>query len=289
MDSVYAMTIEICVLGSGSSGNATYLGTERTKILVDCGLPAREIVNRLDRIGVKIDELSGILISHAHSDHFRSAGTIYARFGIVVYTDPRTDDAIRRRGDNNSFWRIARTKKIPRKIGDFTVSACQVPHGGHDENTGYPVGFIFEHHGTRVAHFTDLGEVKPVLCSQIRGANCYVIEANYHDPLVKSKLQNSQFIDDWYYLEWVASPQGHLSNTQCAEALANAVDERTTDIFIAHLSENHHDPTKDNNDFHTALKVISQKLKIADKSHPKIHRTYRRGKTESRPSQIISL
>lgn len=283
------MKVEVCVLGSGSSGNATYIGTEKTKLLIDCGLPAREIMGRLDGLGVSCKELSGILITHADIDHFTSAGTIHARFGIPVYTDRKTDHAIRRRRGNGSFWRIEKTGQIPDRLGDFTITACPVPHGYAGENAGFPVGFILEHRHLRVAHFTDLGEIWPSLCSQLKGANCYIIEANYHEPTVDSKLRDHRFAMDWGYLEWVASPQGHLSNLQCADALAGIVDESTSDIFLAHMSENHHDPRKDNNDFHLAQELVSRKLKASDKYHARLHRTYRRGKTESRPSDVVCL
>ncbi len=57
------------VLGSGSTGNAVLISSERTNVLVDAGLSAREILRRLAAVGVDPDELDGVLITHEHSDH----------------------------------------------------------------------------------------------------------------------------------------------------------------------------------------------------------------------------
>jgi phosphoribosyl 1,2-cyclic phosphodiesterase len=283
------MSVDICVLGSGSSGNATYISAGGTRILVDCGLPAREIVSRLATLNVQPHQLSAILISHAHTDHFTSAGTIHAKFGVPVCTDRHTDAAIRRKNYCGSFRRIPRTLEFPERLGNIRIEVFDVPHGDHRGGVGRPVGFIVEHAGIRVVHVTDIGEFSPALCRKCAGAQCYVIEANYHEPVVKSKLEDESFADDWERLEWVLGPRGHLSNQQCAEALSSLVDGRTTDVFLAHLSENHHDSREDNNDFHHAMSLVSQRLTADGQSHARIHRTYRRGRTEGVPSVVVTI
>ena len=82
----FPTTFDICVLASGSTGNAVYVSTETTCLLVDCGLVAKEIEARLTQLDVDPNRLDGILITHAHGDHYRSAGTIHARYGSDVYT-----------------------------------------------------------------------------------------------------------------------------------------------------------------------------------------------------------
>lgn len=59
----------MAVLGSGSSGNCTFLATERVKVLVDAGLSRRETQRRLALIGESLDSVEAIFITHEHWDH----------------------------------------------------------------------------------------------------------------------------------------------------------------------------------------------------------------------------
>ncbi len=73
------------VLASGSGGNACYVETDHSKILIDAGLSARELGRRLDSIRVKAEDLDALLITHEHMDHIRGAGPLSRQFDIPVY------------------------------------------------------------------------------------------------------------------------------------------------------------------------------------------------------------
>ena len=61
--------MKFTVLGSGSTGNAVLICTEKTKVLIDCGLSAKETLRRLAHVGVDCADLDAIVITHEHSDH----------------------------------------------------------------------------------------------------------------------------------------------------------------------------------------------------------------------------
>jgi len=282
------MPLEVCVLASGSSANATYISSGRTRLLVDCGLPAREIVRRLAEIPVDPKRLDGILISHAHTDHFRSAGTMFAKYGVPVHTMPETEDAILGKPSCGSFWRVRDCGRFPESIGDISIETFRVPHGGGARDAGRPVGFIFESGGVRIGHVTDAGELPKPFVKALRGVNALVIEANYHEPILRKKLNDPAFASDWHYLKWVDGPTGHLSNEQCVGALGEILTQETEAVFPAHLSENHHDPRRDNNDFQIASSAIA--LQIAGMGlRTRICRTYRRDRTEGRRSEPVRI
>jgi len=279
------MPLEVCVLASGSSANATYICSGRTRLLVDCGLAARETVRRLAELSVDPRHLDGILVSHAHTDHFRSAGTMFAKYGAPVYTMPATEDAILGKAACGSFWRVRDCRPFPDSVGDISIETHDVPHGGGARDAGRPVGFIFESGKSRVGHVTDAGELPPQFVRALRGVNALVIEANYHRPIVQKKLRDPSFAAFWSYLKWVDGPTGHLSNEQCVEALKEILTDDTEAVFPAHLSENHYNPRRDNNDFHlvsSAIALLTAEMGL----RPRICRTYRREKTEGRKSEV---
>lgn len=280
------MVLRVCVLASGSSGNATYVSSGTTSLLIDCGIPARVIVQRLAELGVSPRELQGILISHAHLDHFKSAGTLHARYGVPVFTSRATLRAIDRKKSCGSFWRVRECRGFPERLGDIVIQTFTVPHGGRE--TGEPVGFVLESDGRRAGYLTDCGEVTSRVVDALRGVDLLVIEANYHRPIVLQKLQDPSFSAFWPYLRWVDSPRGHLSNQDCADALRRVLTADTRAVFLAHISENHYDPRRDNNDYETARALAMEAIMDAGLRTP-LYRTYRREKTEGRRSELVSL
>lgn len=283
-----APTLRICSLASGSSGNATYIATERTAILVDSGPPAREVVSRLAAIDVDPAGIDGILISHAHSDHYRSAGTLNARYGIPVYCDPSTVRALEWRGRSTSWKRLREILPIPQRIGDIEVHPLDTSHG-HSHEAGRTVAYMLAHHGKRVGVVTDLGITPQRMLKQLHGVDAIVLEANYDEAILRRKLSDRHFAADWHYLEWVLSDQGHLSNQQCAEALAGILTDRSCHVFFGHLSENHEDPRQDNNDHRIAYDTITSVLRREHLPLPHLHRTYRIGRRPSGPSELIEI
>jgi phosphoribosyl 1,2-cyclic phosphodiesterase len=280
--------MDICVLASGSSGNATYIASGKTRILIDCGLVAKEVVKRLAELDVDPAKLDGILITHAHNDHYKAAGTIQAKYGVPVFTEWATVTAIRAFGNPGSFGRVTDCRPIPESIGDIEIETFAVPHGVTGA-AGGPVGFALKHGGKKVCLTTDLGRVPAAAKEALHGADIIVIEANYHEPIIRWKLKDMKFARDWDYLTWVISNRGHLSNEQCGEALAEAITERTAHVFLAHMSENHEIPEQDNNRFELAQSEVERILNEEGVRVPAIHRTHRRGRTEGCKSERISI
>jgi phosphoribosyl 1,2-cyclic phosphodiesterase len=280
------MPMEICVLASGSSGNATYISSGRTRILIDCGLVACQIERRLAQLSVDPRRLDGIFITHAHTDHFRSAGTMQAKYGIPVFTEPATEEAIREKPSAGSFHRVKKCRAIPERVGDLSITAFAVPHGGPE--AGGPVGFVIENGGKKVGHVTDCGSMPPQGLRLLQGSDALVLEANYDPHTILKKLKSPGFRGDWPYLRWVESDRGHLSNVQCAEVLVSALADNTKAVFPAHVSENHTDQRRDNNSFGTLSSVMM--MSLLECGHgPKIVRTFRRDKTEGRASELVRV
>lgn len=281
------MGLKFCPLASGSSGNATYVSTGKTSILVDCGTTCRDLVTLLASIEVRPADLDGILVTHAHRDHYRSAGTIHAKYGVPVFVDPATAWAAYRRGGGTSWPRIREPREIPEAIGDLGIRHFDTQHGishhgytsdGHPLDEGRTVGFVLEDgDGRQVAVATDLGTVTPVVLDALRGVDAMVIEANYDEGTIEEKLSGKRGDFGAYreYLEWVRGPLGHLSNRQCGEALAAVLTRQGCHVYLGHMSVPHPDPRMDNNTFEEAVRTVAAILRKAGAPTPNLHRTWR--------------
>ncbi len=83
-----------CPLASGSKGNCIYLGTKKSKILIDCGISAKAITERLGEINVDLAEIDAVFISHEHGDHIQGLKVITNRYDIPIITNYQTAVAI---------------------------------------------------------------------------------------------------------------------------------------------------------------------------------------------------
>jgi len=280
--------IRFCPLASGSSGNLTFVATERTRLLVDCGTSAKEAVARLASVGCLPSQLDGILITHAHYDHYRSAGTLHARFGVPVHVDPSTAASLARRGLRSSWRRIREHRPIPPRIGDIDIEALDTSHG-FPPHEGRTVCYRLSRGDRSVAVVTDLGTCDERLLRRLRGVDAIVLEANYDERTLQRKLGDPSFARDWQYLSWVRGSHGHLSNRQCAEALAAIVQSAGCDVFLGHSSENHHNPFKDNNDYQLAAQEVARLFASERLPLPRLHRAPRIGREPARPGPCLEI
>ena len=63
-------------LASGSSGNCYYVGTFDYGILIDAGIGIRTIKKVLKDRGIEFEKIMGVLVTHDHADHIKSAGSL---------------------------------------------------------------------------------------------------------------------------------------------------------------------------------------------------------------------
>ena len=240
------MKLRFISLASGSSGNCYFLGTDTYGILIDAGIPFRTIKKELAEVGIGIDMIRALFITHDHADHIKSAGLLGEKSNIPVYST----EAIHA-GMNRSYCMTQKIsasarflqKQQPVQIGDFTVEAFEVPHDGTD-NVGYRISI-----GGKVFCFvTDLGEITPLVADYIRTTNYLVIEANYDEEM----LQMGHYPP--HLKARIAGTNGHLSNKVTANFLADNMTAHLQYIWLCHLS-------KDNNHPELAYKTVELKLR----------------------------
>lgn len=220
--------MDVTCFGSGSDGNSLLLRSGPTSVLIDAGIPVRQLRAGLRCSGIGDGELSAVLISHEHSDHIRSAARL-AKYQPVSFFG--TAGTIRElRGRLSVQWETIRDGAAF-TVGDMTITPVTVPHDASE-----PVGFMIDDGDVRVALFTDLGEPNADVATAICGARLIVLESNYDETM----LQNGPY--PIHLKRRIRGPLGHLANDACARLLSETVSSDTTDIWLAHLSKNNNSP-----------------------------------------------
>jgi phosphoribosyl 1,2-cyclic phosphodiesterase len=226
-----ACIVKICVLASSSAGNATFLATDRTRILIDAGLSRREITKRLAAIGENIHCLSAILVTHEHSDHTSSLSALVkaSERTLPVYVTHGTSKFIDWHECTPVLEIFQAGRSFP--IGDFDVASFTIPHDAVD-----PVGFTVTAHGIKVSIVTDLGYITDSLRVHLRGTDLLLLESN-HD---LEMLRVGPY--PWSVKQRVMSRRGHLSNEVAAEFVEHDLDTSVSTLVLGHISEHNNHP-----------------------------------------------
>jgi phosphoribosyl 1,2-cyclic phosphodiesterase len=219
----------VAVLASGSSGNCTFVATERTKVLIDAGISRREIVRRLAAIGERPESIQAILVTHEHWDHVAGLARLATQFRIPVFISALTQNALPQQTALPAVETIQAGKGF--QIADLTIDPFTIPHDAMD-----PVAFRLTSAGVRIAVCTDLGYIPQNVKDSLRGSYCLILEAN-HD---LEMLRNGPY--PWAVKQRVMGRTGHLSNLALGEFLTSDFDRQARVLVLAHLSEQNNHP-----------------------------------------------
>jgi len=239
------MKLSFLSLASGSSGNCYYLGTSEYGILIDAGIGIRTIKKVLKERNINFNHIIAVLITHDHADHIKTVGCLGEKYNIPVYTTEAVHNGIAKSRYVEEILGTSRKiieKETPFQIRDFMITAFEVPHDSTD-NVGYHI--TFENHTFTFA--TDVGHITDTVSKYMSMANHLIIEANYDEEMLKFGTYPH------FLKERVASPTGHLSNSEAAEFLATHYHTGLKNIWLCHLS-------RDNNHPELAYKTIDIRL-----------------------------
>lgn len=221
--------LKISILASGSKGNAVYIETGETRLLIDAGLSATEIIKRLAAIGVESSTIHGILISHDHSDHTRGAGILARKLKIPVIISYPT------RGVCENLLNKCEVTEFESgyafSFRDISIDPFPTTHDAVD-----PIGFVIESVEGRYGHATDFGIVTRLVTEKLKESRALVIEANHDEEM----LLNGPY--PWHLKQRIKSKHGHISNNESIGLLAELLHDRLEGVFLAHLSEANNDP-----------------------------------------------
>lgn len=245
--------MKLTILGSGSNGNASYVETDETRLLVDVGFSGRQIRQRLAGIGRVPENLTAILITHEHSDHVTGLAAIAEKARIPVYCNRATMEEIQRTQSANLDFRLF-VAGGGFDVGDISVETFSIPHDAQD-----PVGYVLRTTGGSIGFATDLGHVTKLVLERIRKTNALVLESN-HDVKMLQDCPHRP----WSLKQRILSRHGHLSNEAAADCVAEIMSDELRHLYLGHLS-------RDCNKPELAQRVMSKRLETLSAPHVQLH------------------
>ncbi len=244
----------VCMLASGSRGNATYLSNGHTSILIDAGLSGKELQRRMATKGLDPAALDAVLVSHEHTDHIQGVGVIARRFGLPVHISEATWQTARQ-----ALGKLSDVRPFicghPFSIGDLAIHPFSISHDAID-----PAGFTIGCSGAKVGVATDLGVATSVVRTHLQACDALILEAN-HDP--------QMLIDGpypWPLKQRIRGRSGHLSNDDAALLLDTLYHDGLAHVVLAHLSEENNTPDKAKQTVETVIDGRRTTLHVASQS-----------------------
>lgn len=218
------------ILGSGSRGNAVFIESGKTGILIDAGFSGKEMASRLHSVGRQPGDIRALFLTHEHEDHISGAGVISRKCKIPTYANPGTYRAGEQRMGKPFARKEFETGDIIH-IDDLMVRSFRISH-----DTADPVGFVVSDGKFSIGCCTDTGKISHLMTQRLSGCDALILEFNHNLEMLKNgpyplSLQQR-----------VRSSMGHLSNEDAAACLAGLFGEHLRIVTLAHLSETNNTP-----------------------------------------------
>src|SRR5690625_1332635 len=221
------MTLRFSVLASGSTGNAFYIESNKQRLLVDVGLSGKQMDRLFNEIHIDPASISGILVTHEHSDHIKGLGVLARKYNLPIYANKKTWEAM-----EGSIGKISLEQKFEFRMGEVKMFGdIEVESFGVSHDAVEPMFYVFRNNDKKVALVTDLGYVSERIKKTVKNADAYVFEAN-HDV---EMLRMGRY--PWSIKRRILSDSGHVSNEDCGLALSDVIGNKTKRIYLAHLSQ----------------------------------------------------
>lgn len=223
------MSLFITSLNSGSNGNCYYIGNEDEAVFIDAGISCRETERRMNRLGLLMERVKAVFISHEHTDHISGVPVLSKKHRLPVYI---TDTTL-----NSSGMQLSKDLVFPFRahqpvtVGGLSVTAFPKSHDASD-----PHSFIISFKGINVGIFTDIGNNCDQVIHHFGQCHAAFLETNYDEDM----LANGSY--PYYLKKRISGGQGHLSNAQALELFRRHKPGHMRHLLLSHLSKDNNNP-----------------------------------------------
>lgn len=223
------MSLRIVSLASGSKGNCALIYSDNTAILCDAGIPITRIKERLQSVGFCLDAISGVVVTHEHSDHICALPRVSR--AVPLYAHPLTAKAIYDRQKGLLNYKRVDFYDNGFYIGDIEVIPFRISH-----DATYPLGYTFKCGNSRISIATDMGIVAGSVFNNIKDSQVVLLESNYDENMLKNGPYDQRL------KARILSSKGHLSNVMAGEMAVRLAGGCLETLVLGHLSDTNNTP-----------------------------------------------
>ena len=223
------MSLFITSIASGSNGNCYYVGNEKEAVLIDAGISCREIESRMRRLGLSLQKIKAVFISHEHSDHIRGVPVFVKKHQIPTYITSPTLQYSNLHLDKHLVKTFDANEAIC--IGGLVITAFSKFHDAAD-----PYSFVIAYKEIKVGDFTDIGLPCQNEIRHFSECHAAFLEANYDDEM----LSKGNY--PYHLKKRISGEKGHLSNKQALELFKKHRPSFMSHLILSHLSKNNNCP-----------------------------------------------
>lgn len=223
------MPLYIASVNSGSNGNCYYVGNQREAVLIDAGISCRETERRLTRLGLSMNSVRAVFISHEHTDHTYGTEVISKRYQLPVYISESTYRNSRLNVGEDKLMRLKAHEPI--LVGGLTINPFPKRHDASE-----PMSFTVSGEGVTIGVMTDIGSLCENVIQNFRNCHAAFLESNYDEEM----LEKGRY--PYFLKNRIRGDHGHLSNKQALELFINHKPPFMTHLLLSHLSRDNNNP-----------------------------------------------
>ncbi len=224
-----AMGLHFTSLNSGSNGNCYYIANDQEAVLVDTGISCKETEKRMLALGLNMEKVKAIFISHEHGDHIKGLPAIASKYNLPVFISKKTYQKSGLSLSPSSLQWLTPNSSV--QVGNLVINAFTKKHDAED-----PHSFTICGNGLTVGVFTDIGAACSNVTQHFNRCHAAFLESNYDEDM----LENGRY--PIFLKNRIRGGLGHLSNKQALDIFTNHRPGFMSHLLLSHLSKDNNDP-----------------------------------------------
>ena len=223
------MAVYFSSLNSGSNANCYYVSNGNEAVLIDAGLSCRETEKRMKRLGLAMEKVKAVFISHEHTDHIAGLEVLSRKYRLPVYISQKTLANSNLSIDQSLIRYFNKEETVV--FDQLQVNCFSKSHDAAD-----PFSFMISSQNINVAVITDIGYPCKQVLRFFQQSHAVFLESNYCETM----LANGDY--PYHLKRRISSDHGHLSNTQALDLFLNYRTPQLSYLILSHLSKNNNTP-----------------------------------------------
>lgn len=205
------------------------MGNDTEAVLIDAGISCRETEKRMKRLGLSMQKVKAVFISHEHADHIHGLPVLSKKYRLPVYITSSTLQFAGLRMESGLVNIFRPGESV--YIGQLTIASFSKLHDAAD-----PCSFLISCGGVHVGVFTDIGMPCEALIRHFSLCHAAFLESNYDEAM----LNNGGY--PYHLKQRIRGGKGHLSNKQALEVFRKYRPSHMSHLLLSHLSKNNNCP-----------------------------------------------